>query len=384
MNILVSAPEYPRPGAPYTAFIREVVEEMARQGHQITVVAPQSITTNLKRKLPFLPQEYTYNIEHNGNIYKIQVLRPYVITVGEGRFVAQSAKLCRWIVCKALNKLNFKIDVVYSHFWSSAYNVLPFAQKINASFFVASGEDVINMTKWSGKDFVSQVCEYTKGVICVSTKNKNESVNLGLTVPIKCIILPNAVNPQYFYKQDKWKLRKKYSFPQDAFIIAFCGRFNNRKGVMRLNDSLNMINNLNIKAILIGSLVENERNIPNYSGIIHMGQVEHDVIAEYLNCADIFVSPTLAEGCSNSIVEAMACGLPIISSDLPFNHDILDEKNSILLDPVEVNEIALAIQKLYNNRELVRQMGEESLNRAKGLNIYDRVSKILAFITLCK
>ena len=74
---------------------------------------------------------------------------------------------------------------------------------------------------------------------------------------------------------------------------------------------------------------------------------EHDVIAEYLNCADIFVSPTLAEGCSNSIVEAMACGLPIISSDLPFNHDILDEKNSILLDPVEVNEIALAIRKNF-------------------------------------
>ena len=64
---------------------------------------------------------------------------------------------------------------------------------------------------------------------------------------------------------------------------------------MRLNDALNMINNLNIKAILIGSLVENERNIPNYSGIIHMGQVEHDVIAEYFEIVLIFfVSPTLA------------------------------------------------------------------------------------------
>ena len=109
--------------------------------------------------------------------------------------------------------------------WSSAYNVLPFAQKINASFFVASGEDVINMTKWSGKDFVSQVCEYTKGVICVSTKNKNESVNLGLTVPIKCIILPNAVNPQYFYKQDKWKLRKKIQLSSRCFYYCFLRSF---------------------------------------------------------------------------------------------------------------------------------------------------------------
>ena len=56
-------------------------------------------------------------------------------------------------------------------------------------------------------------------------------------------------------------------------LLLFAVVFNNRKGVMRLNDALNMINNLNIKAILIGSLVENERNIPNYSGIIHMGQV---------------------------------------------------------------------------------------------------------------
>ncbi len=67
------------------------------------------------------------------------------------------------------------------------------------------------------------------------------------------------------------------------------------------------------------------------------------MIPNYICASDVFVLPTTAEGCCNAIIEAMGCGLPIVSSDRAFNYDILNEENSILVDPESVDEIDNAI-----------------------------------------
>ena len=85
----------------------------------------------------------------------------------------------------------------------------------------------------------------------------------------------------------------------------------------------------------------------------------------------------------NSIVEAMSCGLPIISSNLPFNYDILDDSNSILINPESIDEIAKAINKLYRDNNLRENLSKASLMKAKELTIQKRVSKIITFIRNC-
>lgn len=108
--------------------------------------------------------------------------------------------------------------------------------------------------------------------------------------------------------------------------------------------------------------------------------VSNDKIVMYLNAADMFVLPTLAEGCCNAIVEAMACGLPVISSDRPFNDDILDESCSIRIDPSNIEELSDAIALLKNDPELREKLSEGALSKAKGLTIEQRAAAILQFI----
>jgi glycosyltransferase involved in cell wall biosynthesis len=100
----------------------------------------------------------------------------------------------------------------------------------------------------------------------------------------------------------------------------------------------------------------------------------------YLNAADVFVLPTLGEGCCNAIVEAMACGLPIISSDRPFNYDILNADNSIMVEPENIEAIAAAIHSLYIDSCKRQRLSEGSLLISNNLKLENRARRICEFI----
>ena len=119
---------------------------------------------------------------------------------------------------------------------------------------------------------------------------------------------------------------------------------------------------------------------PDCNDILFKGKLPHDKVPDYLNMADVFVLPTLNEGCCNAIVEALACGLPVISSNMPFNYDVLNETNSILISPSNIDEIASAIKKLKNNNALRKNLSDGALITAKKLTISHRAMRILEFM----
>ena len=211
----------------------------------------------------------------------------------------------------------------------------------------------------------------------VSSVNKEVLIGKSIVSEEKIGVFPNSIDQRVFWKRNKDEMRKKYSMPSDGFIVAFVGRFLNVKGPLRLSKALNRINKGDdVYSIFIGEGGE----IPKCNNILHCGPLAHDIIPEYLSCADVFVLPTLAEGCCNAIVEAMACGLPIISSNLPFNDDILDESCSIRIDPNSIEDLTDAIELMKNNAELREKLSEGALSKAKGLTIDQRAKAILRFI----
>ena len=76
----------------------------------------------------------------------------------------------------------------------------------------------------------------------------------------------------------------------------------------------------------------------------------------------------------------MACGLPVISSNLPFNWDVLDESNSIMVNPENIDEISDAIQLLRDNVLLREKLSDGALQKATDLTISKRADAILHFI----
>ena len=377
MQIIIVSDGYPYKDAPYAAFVRVIAKEFVCQKHEVTIIAPQSLTKHFIRRTSLSPRKFTDEVENRSTI---RVFRPYSLTFGNGKFARLTHFFNSIVTINKLASLKCP-DIVYAHFWSSANSVVSYCRKKNIPLFVATGEDKITIVNEISSRQVSILKQYTSGVICVSTKNKIESIEKGLAEENKCIVLPNACNHKIFHPIDKTFCRKKLQFPEDTFIVCFCGRFNFRKGVHRVSAAIKELEDNSVKAIFIGSPMDDAKaQPPNCPGALFIGQLNQEEIVYYLNASDVFVLPSIAEGCPNSVIEAMACGLPIISSNLLFNQDILDENNSILINPLDIKEITSAIRRLKNDKEYLIKLSEGALKRSKELTIQKRTLKILSFI----
>ena len=189
-------------------------------------------------------------------------------------------------------------------------------------------------------------------------------------------MFPNGANLQLFKPLDKKTCRKQIGLKDDDFLLITVGEFSERKGQNRIIKAVDSLSNPRMKTCFIGS----GDSIVERDFIFYKGRVKHDDLPVYLNAADVFVLPTLREGCCNAIVEALACGLPVISSDRSFNYDILDETNSIMIDPEDANQIAVAIKLLKEDKNKRDVLAKGALDKAMSLSIDQRAANILSFI----
>ncbi len=370
MRICVLISGFPSKKSAGGIFVVKLCEEMARLGHQITIISPQSLAQIVTGKDDLSKTSFIHKTS-TGEC--IKVLRPIAISFSNIPILKKVNGYFRSMAVKKAVAAAGEQDVYYGHFWENGYSLYRAINRLKKPLFVASGESIIRF-RTNEKAF----SKYVSGVICVSTKNLEESIAAGLTTKDKCLVVPNAIDNAVFYEMNKQECRHKLGINDKLFVVAYVGQFIQRKGYERVAEAIDSLNDKNIGVVFLGSAKEGKS--PQCNGILKCGLVPQNEIPQYLNASDVFVLPTRAEGCCNAIVEAMACGLPIVSSDRPFNYDILDKSNSILIQPDEIGEIAAAIQNIKSNPKLQATMHESSLKKAQDLNLVSRTKKIISFI----
>lgn len=378
-SITVITNNYPSPERMEYVFVQQLVHAMIDQGIKIDVIVPQSIIHSILYRKKMLPRE---NIGYTNSGIKYNVYRPFSITILRNKLLKNTTDI---FTKKILNSLLKQVNnqVLYSHFWDGASLIYQFAKENNLPLFVACGESgdhfQSTLNKFSAETLKEMPSTVT-GVISVSSENKRKCIENKLSDEKNIEIFPNCINADIFYKKDELETKKHLGIKEDDFVIAFVGGFIPRKGPDRVAKAIEKLNDPQIKVMFIGKpFVDNSYKF-DCLGIIHKGTLEHNLLPKYLNCADAFVLPTQSEGCCNAIVEALAIGLPVISSEGAFNDDILDENNSIRVNPNDVDAIADAIKKLKDNPELRKKMSEYSLARHEEYSIEGRAKRILDFI----
>ena len=183
----------------------------------------------------------------------------------------------------------------------------------------------------------------------------------------KVTVIPNGIDTDYFDKIPKDQtLRKKLGIHDDDIVLISVANLHVNKGHKFLLEAFESLykNHGNIKLLLIGDGTEKEnllKQIKNYNSknsILFLG-TRNDV-PKLLKISDIFVLPTIFEGMSNAIMEAMACELPIITTNIPENLSILNNNSALLIPSKNTHALLQSINKLITNSKLRRSLGKNA------------------------
>ncbi len=133
-------------------------------------------------------------------------------------------------------------------------------------------------------------------------------------------------------------------------------------------------------------LIKLTRDLGVYESVRFVGETEYKEIPKYLNASDIYVSTSLSDSCSVSMLEAMACGLPVVVSDEPSNFEwIKDGWNGYIFPRKDHEALAGKLimllkdkekRKLFGkrNREIIEERGDWDKNMEKVEQLYKNLS----------
>lgn len=104
-----------------------------------------------------------------------------------------------------------------------------------------------------------------------------------------------------------------------------------------------------------------KRNFGTLDGRIHwLGRVKNEELPAYFNQARAFILCSLIEGNPRTLIEAMACGLPIIGADIPGIRSVIEHEETGYLCGTDAESIRAAVKTVLSSPELMRKMGENA------------------------
>jgi glycosyltransferase involved in cell wall biosynthesis len=190
--------------------------------------------------------------------------------------------------------------------------------------------------------------------------------------PLRVHSIPNCVDTEAFSpasRDDKTILRRKLAIPEKGIVVIYTGRLVSYKGLPVLLRAWTQISVRFSNAVLllvgpgsddIHNCEEELRRYVCASGlqrsVIFAGAVPK--VSEYLQASDIYVFPTKMEAFGLSLLEAMACGLPVVSTPVGGIKDVLVHgQNGLLVDVDNVQQLCEALNALMSDSRLAMRLG---------------------------
>jgi glycosyltransferase involved in cell wall biosynthesis len=380
-RLLVYTTLFPHPGQPNAGvFIRE---RMFRVGQHLplVVVAPvpwfpfQSL---LRRWKPhFRPDAPRFGEQSGFKVYHPRFFSiPGLLKSLDGLFMA----LGSYLTLRKLSK-EFQFNIIDAHFaYPDGYAAVLLGRwlKIPVAITLRGTEVPLSQMPARAKRMV-QALRSCQRIFSVSESLKALAVHLGIPRE-KIRVIGNGVDGRIFFAVDKFAARKSLDIPEDAKVLISVGGLVPRKGFQRVIEIMPelLARYPNLVYLVVGGpspegdmgkelLQQVERlNLQNH--VKFLGPMPSASLKSPLSAADVFVLSTSNEGWANVFLEAMACGLPVIATDVGGNREVVsnEELGHIVPfgDPGALRaSLASALEKNWDRAYIQNHAAENSWDR---------------------
>lgn len=186
----------------------------------------------------------------------------------------------------------------------------------------------------------------SKSIVCKDIKHNYE-------------VIYNGVDTKLFRPMPEIQTKS------DKLRLISIGNINKEKGLEYLFEAIKDLHD-KVSLTIVGDGLLLEEFKRKNSRVGFMGRVEHSKLPEIINQHDVLVHPSYVESFPNVILEAMACGKPVIACDVFGIAEILENMvNCILVQPNNSNAIKDAVNQFIENKKLIKQMGNYNIIKNK-------------------
>lgn len=211
-------------------------------------------------------------------------------------------------------------------------------------------------------------------VIAVSTNTANDVSRMLKIDPSQITVVPNGINSEFRVlppTAEVAEIRKQYTRSPDTFCLLNVGSTHLRKNIPTVLHVLKTLKEKGLPSCLwrTGSdfTTEQKSFIQEHdleSDIYDLGKPDKERLIQIYNAADVLLAPALYEGFGMTIVEAMACGTPVITSNVSSLPEVADDA-AILVEPLNIDAIVAAVCQLYRDPSYYDRFVAKGLARAK-------------------
>ena len=224
--------------------------------------------------------------------------------------------------------------------------------------------------------------KWLRDIACKSNILKNERVT----------DIPNTIDTAIFKEKDKKSIREKYNLPTDKKLLLFSSAkiSEERKGFSYLIEACHILSReypelcKNLGVVVLGKESESSNTIPFPTYAMNYVREENE-LSDIYNVADLYITPSLQDNLPNTIMEALACGLPCVGFNVGGIPEMIEHKvNGYVSEYKSASDLANGIhwtlqEATYDNLrkaavEKVEKCYSEQIVAEKYIQIYDSMT----------
>ncbi|MEO5740625.1 MAG: glycosyltransferase [Vicinamibacterales bacterium] len=249
----------------------------------------------------------------------------------------------------------FPFDAIIGAFaYPDAVVASRLAQELDCPFLaIVMGSDINDLAQRPPlKEQICDALRSARAVVALSGALKNRLVELGIPED-RVVVLRNSVNGRDFIIQDRVAARRKLGIDPEGQLACFIGNLVHEKGPDILLEALAGLSarSKSLKVVFVGdgvmtpALQQKTKELGLSHRVTFPGRCLPDRVPLWIAASDVVCLPSRREGCPNVVLEALACGRPVVACDVGGVPELLSARNGIMSAPEDSMAFGLALEK---------------------------------------